>query len=57
MARPEREAGPARQAGPFHQFADDDVGVVVALLRTLFKFAGAVEQFGNARHGEGSKEG
>jgi sugar phosphate isomerase/epimerase len=39
-----------------HHFADDDVGVVVTLLRAAREFPGAVEQRGNRRHAKRAKE-
>ena len=39
-----------------HHFADDDVGVVVTLLRAAREFPGAIEQRGNRRHAKRAKE-
>ena len=42
---------------PFHQLADDDIGVVVALLGPRGKLAGLIQQGGNARNAERTKQG
>jgi hypothetical protein len=54
---PQRPFAAVAVVPPIHEFADDDVGVVVTLLGALVKFTRAVEQLGNARHGEGAKQG
>ena len=38
------------------ELADDQVCVVITLLRTTLKFAGAIEQLGDAGHTEGAEE-
>src|SRR5439155_16771076 len=42
---------------PFHQLADDDIGVVVALLGPRGKLAGLIQQGGDARHAERTEQG
>src|SRR5205823_14213620 len=39
-----------------HQLADDQIGIVVALLRAVAKLAGAVEESRDAGHAEAAKE-
>ena len=46
-----------RVVAVLEEFADEDVGVVVALLRGAGELAGLVEQGGDAGDGEGAEEG
>src|SRR5206468_3991048 len=50
-------AGVGGVVAVLEQLADEDVGVVVALLRGAGELAGLVEQGGDAGDGEGAEEG